>query len=129
MTTAQKNRFKKILEAKRSELLRGIRVQRARLAIIPASDPMDELKSLADRDFAVKTMNQMSQLLRLVEGALGELRAGTFGMCADCGVEIPVKRLEAVPWSPYCVGCQERVERSQNRGSRSDHDTPYALAS
>jgi DnaK suppressor protein len=129
MTTAQRNRFKKILEAKRSELLRGIRVQRARLAIVPASDPMDEFKSLAERDFAVKSMNQMTQLLRLVEGALGELREGTFGICADCGVAIPMKRLEAVPWSPYCVSCQERAERSQKQGSRSDYDAPYALAS
>jgi len=129
MTTAQKNRFKKILEAKRNELLGEILIQRARLAIIPASDPMDELKSVAERDFAVKSMNQMTRLLRLVEGALGELRAGTFGICADCSIEIPLKRLEAVPWSPYCVRCQERAERSQKQGSRSDYDTPYALAS
>lgn len=129
MKTAQYNRFKKVLEAKRNELLRSIRVQRARLAIVPASDPMDQIRSLADRDFAVRTLNRLNHQLKLVDGALAELRAGTFGECAECGEKIPIKRLEAVPWSPYCVACQERAEQSRGPGDASDDEVPYAIAS
>lgn len=129
MKTARYNRFKRILEAKRNELLRAIRVQRARLAIVPASDPMDQIRSFADRDFVVRTLNRLDHQLKLVDGALAELRVGTFGECAECGEEIPTKRLEAVPWSPYCVVCQERTERSGGSGSFTDDETSYAIAS
>jgi len=45
--------------------------------------------------------------------ALGRLREGTFGDCMHCGQEIGEKRLEALPWTPYCIACQEKVETGQ----------------
>jgi DnaK suppressor protein len=129
MTRAQENRFKRALEAKRSDLIRELGEGRERLAIDPASDPMDQVCSTADRDLAVHSVDRMHAVLRLVEGALSEIRDGTFGVCAQCGDDIPVKRLEAVPWSPYCVTCQERAEQSGCNGELAEDETPYALAS
>lgn len=128
MTRAQVNGFKRALEAKRDELLREISDRRERLAIDPASDPMDQVRSIADRDLAVRNVDRMYGILRLVEGALREIRDGTFGVCAQCDDDIPMKRLEAVPWSPYCVSCQERAEQSE-RDEEQGEETPYALAS
>jgi RNA polymerase-binding transcription factor DksA len=50
--------------------------------------------------------------LRLSEEALKRISAGTFGYCELCESEIGLQRLGAVPWTPYCVGCQEQLERS-----------------
>jgi DnaK suppressor protein len=52
---------------------------------------------------------QLSQ----VRLALERLREGTFGECLHCGQEIGEKRLEALPWTPYCIACQEKVETGQ----------------
>jgi DnaK suppressor protein len=52
------------------------------------------------------------QHLRLSEQALKRIRIGTFGYCTLCENEISPQRLGAVPWTPYCVGCQEQLERS-----------------
>ena len=33
------------------------------------------------------------------------LQDGTFGICETCGKQIPVGRLEVIPWAATCVGC------------------------
>jgi DnaK suppressor protein len=130
MTKAQVNRFRTTLEAKRNELLREIADRRERMALSSASDPMDMVRNIADRDLTVQHVDRMLGLLRQVDGALIELRVGTFGLCAECGAEIPGRRLEAVPWSPNCVTCQERMETYSRRGNRAEESKDrYALAS
>ena len=51
--------------------------------------------------------------LSLVRIALDRLREGTFGECLHCGRPIGEKRLEALPWTPYCIDCQEKVESGE----------------
>ncbi|MGB9030827.1 MAG: TraR/DksA family transcriptional regulator [Acidobacteriaceae bacterium] len=53
--------------------------------------------------------SQLSQVRR----ALERLREGNFGECLHCGQEIGEKRLDALPWTPYCITCQEKVETGQ----------------
>jgi RNA polymerase-binding transcription factor len=50
-------------------------------------------------------------VLSMVEGALSRIREGSFGECISCGEEINPKRLEAVPWTRHCIGCQEKLEQ------------------
>ena len=49
--------------------------------------------------------------LREVEGALGRLHEPEYGVCADCGSEIPFSRLSASPTATRCIACQRRAER------------------
>jgi DnaK suppressor protein len=64
---------------------------------------------------AVERLNQTSAArsldgtLRAVEAALVRIDDGTYGYCVRCGAEIPAERLEAVPWSPYCLACSRAV--------------------
>ena len=51
--------------------------------------------------------------LRLVHEALSRMRDGSFGECVHCGEEIGGKRLEALPWTPYCIVCQEKIENGE----------------
>ena len=51
--------------------------------------------------------------LSLVRLALERIHVGTFGQCMHCGKPIGEKRLEAVPWTPYCIDCQEKIETGQ----------------
>ncbi|MHA7140919.1 TraR/DksA C4-type zinc finger protein [Arthrobacter sp. Bz4] len=55
-------------------------------------------------------LSQMSALARdargraeEIEAALARLDAGTYGVCASCGQMIAGGRLEARPWTPYCL--------------------------
>jgi len=53
------------------------------------------------------------QQLRLVEQALNRMREGSFGECLHCGEEIGAKRLEALPWTPYCIVCKAKIENGE----------------
>ncbi|MET8307759.1 TraR/DksA family transcriptional regulator [Micromonospora sp. NPDC005173] len=33
---------------------------------------------------------------------------GSYGSCESCGGDIPLARLEVLPWAWYCVPCQQR---------------------
>jgi DnaK suppressor protein len=45
--------------------------------------------------------------------AMDRLEDGTFGECLQCGETIGEKRLEAVPWTPHCIACQEKIETGE----------------
>jgi len=51
--------------------------------------------------------------LSLVRAALDRLADGSFGECLQCGKTIGAKRLEALPWTPYCIACQEKFENGE----------------
>jgi len=51
--------------------------------------------------------------LSLVRLALERLHEGGFGECLHCGKAIGEKRLEALPWTPYCIQCQEKIENGE----------------
>jgi DnaK suppressor protein len=51
--------------------------------------------------------------LAMVKRALDRLKEGGFGECVQCGMQIGAKRLEALPWTPYCIECQEKIERGE----------------
>lgn len=45
--------------------------------------------------------------LRLVEDALAKFDNGSYGRCDNCGREIDLARLEAIPYTPLCLPCAE----------------------
>jgi DnaK suppressor protein len=53
---------------------------------------------------------QDSTVLTQVRDALTRIADGTFGKCIVDGRPIEAKRLEAVPWTPYCLKHQKLQE-------------------
>jgi DnaK suppressor protein len=47
---------------------------------------------------------------RQVMEALDRLDSGRYGVCQECGGAISPERLDAVPFTPYCVGCEQKTE-------------------
>ena len=60
-------------------------------------------ESLTEVELASRTLQQIREALQRIED-------GTFGRCVVDGAPIEPKRLEAVPWTPYCVKHQEQLE-------------------
>ncbi|QGG93675.1 TraR/DksA family transcriptional regulator [Actinomarinicola tropica] len=71
-------------------------------------DPEDPTRGHDAVTAALQSMNQAH--IAEVSEALGRMEAGRYGDCVDCGAEIPVERLEIMPATRYCVGCQQRHE-------------------
>jgi RNA polymerase-binding transcription factor len=49
--------------------------------------------------------------LREVERTLSRLHEPEYGVCVDCGADIPYSRLSANPTAERCISCQRRAER------------------
>ena len=60
------------------------------------------------KDLALRTSSQKQ--LRLVEDALVKFQNGTYGRCENCGREIDLARLEAIPYATLCIKCKSSEE-------------------
>ncbi len=76
-----------------------------------AQDIADRASSSYQKEFLFHQSNNDRQLLQMVDSALERIRQGTYGECISCGDEINSKRLQAVPWTRYCISCQEKQEQ------------------
>jgi DnaK suppressor protein len=62
---------------------------------------------------------EMRRRRQAIDEALTRLNEGTYGICAECGVEISERRLEAVPFAKLCVECQAREELEKSKKKKS----------
>jgi DnaK suppressor protein len=118
MTKAELNKYKHILETKLAELAKVLR-NREGIAIEKSADALDEVQYAAERELAIRNLDRESGLLRQVKLALSRIEDGSFGTCLHCEDDINPKRLNAVPWAPYCIQCQELADRSRESGEGS----------
>jgi DnaK suppressor protein len=56
-----------------------------------------------------------SAVLKQVRDALSRVNDGTFGTCVVDGGPIEEKRLDAVPWTPYCLSHGEQLEAAASQ--------------
>ena len=108
--------YKKKLMARREELLDAIArtQQEGRHADEdPTVDLADKAANSYTKEFLFGQTNSDRFLLKLVDDALARIRENTFGECISCHDELQQKRLEAVPWTRYCIACQEKMEQGQ----------------
>ena len=112
MTKSELNKYKALLEAKQAELAGGLR-NREGIAIEKTADALDEVQLAGERELAIRNLDRESNLLRNVRAALGRMSDGSYGTCLHCEEDISPKRLNAVPWTAYCIKCQEAADRHE----------------
>jgi DnaK suppressor protein len=64
-----------------------------------------------DRTISLEVSNKEYTILRQIERALAKIDEDTYGICDVTGEEIPLKRLEAVPYATMTVKAQEKIEK------------------
>ncbi len=57
-----------------------------------------------------------SRELARIENALERMRDGQYGACEACGTNIPMARLNALPYATLCIKCQREAERDGGYG-------------
>ena len=120
MTQTEINKNKAMLEAKQAELSAGLR-NRDDIAIEKTPDAIDEVQLAGERELAIRNLDRESNLLRNVKGALARIADGSYGVCMHCEEDIKIKRLDAVPWTKYCIRCQEAADRHEFETETSDN--------
>lgn len=87
-----------------------------------ARDVGDQALMDLDRELGISLMEMRNRRRQSIDEALNRLRDGTYGMCAECGVEISEKRLKAVPFAKLCVECQSRAELLEKIEKEEERD-------
>jgi len=108
--------YKKKLQVKREDLVRNIaRVEEeGRAADVDTTvDLADKAANSYTKEFLFGQTSAERAFLQLIDESLRRIKNGGYGECANCEEEIQQKRLDAVPWTKYCINCQEKLERGQ----------------
>jgi RNA polymerase-binding transcription factor len=64
-----------------------------------------------DRELDYTLEENSEHVLAEVDAALKRIEDGTYGICTNRGEQIPVERLEALPYATLCIDCQRERER------------------
>lgn len=77
-------------------------------------NPGAEFETRAQYETGYQNLRQLDkrarQEIQRIDRALAKLEQGGFGSCEACGRSIEPKRLQAVPWTEYCLSCAASEE-------------------
>ena len=99
------------LEARKAEL-------ETRLTRLKTLNTLPLNQSSKERALEIKEGDVLTELekeghdeLNAIDRCLYLIEHGEYGICTDCGDNIPLKRLQAVPYTAFCVKCSQDRER------------------
>jgi DnaK suppressor protein len=105
--------YKKTLVVRRNEIVRKLsefRNESKEVETDIAQDVADKAESSYTKEFLLSLSDAERDLLFQMDAALRRIDGGEFGNCQMCQKEISKKRLNALPWTPFCIDCQEKAE-------------------
>jgi DnaK suppressor protein len=113
--------FKQRLLARERELVEDIarfenEARESRTAEV--EDPIDQVISSENKAASFQESTLAAETLKQVRDALRRIDDSSYGMCIDCGRPIEPARLEAVPWTPYCLADQQKHDKAIFVGNR-----------
>jgi DnaK suppressor protein len=112
LTTAQREELKALLLAARRDLQTQMQQNRENLAP-PAADQDGTAQGNVGREVDQALTNIDTADLARIDHALEALEDGSYGLCAECGCNIPFERLKIEPQTQHCVACKSRWEQSK----------------
>lgn len=114
MNKKEKTRYKKKLLERKTEIVDVLSefYNDSKEAEDPgiAMDMGDKAESSYTKEFLLSLSDAERAQLKLIDEALERIDKCTYGVCQRCGVTIGKKRLDAIPWTPFCIDCQEKAE-------------------
>ena len=121
--------LKHLLAKERADTLARVKElmrEQARNGGQPPADEMDVARSLSEVDTHLALFDRARDRLSAIDAAIARLGAGVYGTCARCGDEIPLARLQVIPFAQYCVDCQNEanIEARTGQGGLAK---PFAL--
>ncbi len=63
-----------------------------------------------EQEFTLSLLASEEDTLGMIESALERIEDGVYGLCQDCSSSILKTRLNALPYTPFCVKCAEKTQ-------------------
>ena len=114
--------FKQLLLSKRQEIVGDVHGMGEEVLSKSRLDATGDLSSMPihmadigtdnyEQEFILGLMDTERKLLREIDSALERMEQGIYGVCEIAGEAIGKVRLEARPWSRYCIACARKLEK------------------
>ena len=111
-------KFEKMLNEMRNQLLDNARKALSGDIHLDPDDFPDEIDTASSESglaFIGRLRERERVLLQKIQDALERIEEGGYGVCAGCGEEIGLKRLEARPVATLCIDCKSQQEKLEGR--------------
>lgn len=120
MCERQTTHFRTLLGSARQELVDDIErtVHQLQEDNTLLADPNDRASQESDMALELRSRDRERKLIKKIDEALERIKAGEYGYCDNCGVEIGLKRLEARPTATLCIDCKTLQEIRERQGAR-----------
>ena len=63
-----------------------------------------------EQEFTLSLMESEEDMLEQIEVALERIEEGVYGLCVECDGKILKARLQAIPYTSYCVKCASKLQ-------------------
>ena len=105
------NKITEQLESRKKEVL--IRLERIKKNVTSRleADSEEQVVVRENQEVLDDLGNMARAELNQINSALNRIESGDYGICVDCGIDIPEPRLIANPFALRCVTCEERHEQ------------------
>jgi DnaK suppressor protein len=109
------NRFRKVFEAQKRNILFNDRVLREDFSVNVDDryDEIDQATTDVEQSMRMRLRNRELLYLKKIDEALSRIEDGCFGECDCCGSDIEVRRLEVRPTATLCIACKEDEEKKE----------------
>ncbi len=135
LTAEDIKRFKESLLEKRYEILRNMLCMEDETLHKTRTDLSTMPIHLADAgsdNFEMENtlclMDSERKLFLEIEDALDRIEQGTYGICETGDEPIPKARLEAIPWTRYCLTCASLSEKGLLARKKRPEESNYNKA-
>jgi DnaK suppressor protein len=128
MTEGQRSSFEALLRARRDKLVADgpakIEPNRRDESAVGVADEDEQALSEMLQTLASTRNRDHARELAEIDRALRKLRdePSEFGVCEDCGDDIPPKRLTVMPFARLCAECQATADPKRNVARKSVTD-------
>lgn len=120
----EKTRFSKLVETLREERKDALETakelvsedMRESLGELSVADnhPADIGTEVYLRSQAIANHDRLIHKVGAIDGAIERFEKGEYGKCEHCGVDIPLERLETLPYTTVCIECSLKEEKEEH---------------
>ncbi|MFO7802449.1 MAG: TraR/DksA C4-type zinc finger protein [Desulfovermiculus sp.] len=110
MDQKTRNEIKKVVEEQIQAVSRELAEMEERAQTVDLDQPIGRLSrmdSLTNQGILLSSLNKAKTRLAKLKQAYKSIDDPEFGMCRECGEDIALKRLKAMPESELCIDCAE----------------------
>jgi DnaK suppressor protein len=112
MTKPNLEKYRQALEQKAAQVREALKSE-YQGAVKEESENEDDWVLAGERSLGLLVMDRDLEVLEEIHAALARMNQDEYGLCQICEDPINPRRLDAIPWTRRCLGCQDAADRGE----------------